>query len=157
MFTEWGWTKNIAVVREVVLDYWHSHRALRSIGRVFKLDVTSNQVWVRFAPWPDLFISVSNWYCSWRYSCEWNHATQSSIRSVYFRFSSITKRQLVDWAHALELLAYRSDWHSSKFFTAKSSQVKFISYLKAPFLWKGLGYVHTVPDSETERRRKCTG
>ena len=52
-----GWTYRTAVVRDVLLDSWHSHCTLRSISRVFK-SATSNQGWVRFEPWPDLFICV---------------------------------------------------------------------------------------------------
>ena len=36
-----GWTYSIAVVRDVLLDSWHSHCALRSIVHIFK-SATSN-------------------------------------------------------------------------------------------------------------------
>ena len=36
-----GWTYSITVIRDVLLDSWHSHCALRSIARVFK-SATSN-------------------------------------------------------------------------------------------------------------------
>ena len=31
-----------------------------------------------------------------------------------------------------------------------------MNFLQNQLVFEGLGYVHTVPDSETEHRRKCT-
>ena len=39
----------------------------------------------------------------------------------------------------------------------KSLNGQFCTEFEVAMWYKTLGYVHTVPDSETERRRKCTG
>ena len=117
-----GWTYRIAVVPDMLLDSWHSHCALRSIARVFK-SATSNPGWVRFAPWPDLFICVL--IISMETAIVLEDITPSDSASS--QFTSVSARSLKGnllIEHICLMAYYRSDmWPCGR-----ASTVKFICY-----------------------------